>query len=49
MVCVWTTLMYDIKDNQYLCCNRSLVFYILLNIFVCEMSCLNGICELLIC
>jgi hypothetical protein len=46
MACVWTTLMYDIKDNQNLCCNRSLVFYILFNIFVSEMSCLNGTCEL---
>jgi hypothetical protein len=46
MAYVRTTLMYDVKDNQYLCCNRSLVFYILINIFASEMSCLNGICEL---
>jgi hypothetical protein len=46
MACVRTTLMYDIKDNHYLCCNRSLVFYILFNIFASEMSCLNVICEL---
>jgi hypothetical protein len=27
MACVWVTLMYDVKDDQNLRCNLSLVFY----------------------
>jgi hypothetical protein len=46
MACVWTLLMYDVKDDQYLRCNLNPVFIILINIFAYKMSWLNGVCEL---